>query len=128
MESLGWKNEVGWRREDLSEFEVDDAEAAELVVVGDVARLGVEVADAVFALEFGEEFGGFFAGNLVGGFAAVGGDEVEFLGVFFQQAWDVGAAAFFEDFEHLDFLGVALVGVGPAETFVNVAVEINADE
>ena len=41
-------------RQDFRELEIDDAEAAGLGVVGDVARLGVEVADAVVALEVGE--------------------------------------------------------------------------
>ena len=47
---------LGRERKDFGEFEVDDAEAAECVGVGDVAGFGVEVADAIVTLEGGEEF------------------------------------------------------------------------
>ena len=114
-----------WRGQDFGEFEVDDAEAAEFVRVGDVAGFGVEVAHAVFPFEFGEEFVGLFLGDLGGEFAAIGGDEVEFLRVFFEQSGDVGAAALFEHLEHGDFGGVAFVRIGAAEAFVDVAVEID---
>ncbi len=84
----------GWRWQDFGEFEIDDAETAEFVRVGDVAGFGVEVAHAVFLFEFGEELVGLLLGNLGGEFAAIGGDEIEFLRVFFKQFRDVGAAAF----------------------------------
>lgn len=117
----------GGHGQDFGEFEVDDAEAAEFVGVGDVSGFGVEVADAVVALEVGEEFVGFFLGDLGCGFSAVGGDEVVFFGVFFEDFGDVGAAAAFEFLEDGDLGGVSFGGAGSAEAFVNVSVEVDSD-
>ena len=83
------------------------------------------MADAVFAFEFGEKLIGLAFADLGCRFAAVGGDEVELLRVFFKQAWDVGAAALFEHFENGDFGGVALIRVRPAQALVNVSVKID---
>ena len=72
------------------------------------------MANSVFPFEFGKKFVGFLLTDLVGGFAAVGGDEVELLGVFFEQLWNVGAAALSEDPENGDLGFVALFGSGAA--------------
>ena len=58
------QTEVGRWGEDLSEFEVDDVEFPGLVVVGDVAGFGVEVAHPVFTFELGEELIGLALGDL----------------------------------------------------------------
>lgn len=49
-----WREQAKRARQDLSELEIDDAEAPEIGAVGDVAWLGIEVADAEIALEDGE--------------------------------------------------------------------------
>lgn len=128
----GWSYEgdgsgLGGHGQDFGEFEVDDAKAAEFVGVGDVSGFGVEVADAVVAFEVGEEFVGFFLGDLGCGFSAVGGDEVVFFGVFFEDFGDVGAATAFEFLEDGDLGGVSFGGAGSAEAFVDVSVEVDSD-
>ena len=49
-----WSDKT-WRWwQDFRQFEVDDAEVTEFVAVGDVARLGVEVANTILALQLGK--------------------------------------------------------------------------
>lgn len=119
---------VGGVGEEGGEFEVDEAESAHLQVVGDVARCGVVVSDAVVGFEFGEEGVGFFARDVGCGAAAVGGDDVVLLGMRLEEFRDVGAVAFFECFEDDDLIGTACVGIGAAEVLVHVAEDVDADE
>ncbi len=49
-----WREQAKRARQDLSELEIDDAEAPEIGAIGDVAWLGIEVADPEIALEDGE--------------------------------------------------------------------------
>ena len=113
------------RREDFSQFKIDHAEAAELIGVGDIAGFGVEVAHAVVTFEFGKDAIGLFLGDLAGRLTAVGGDEVEFLGVLLQQPRHVRALALLEHLEHCHFGGVALGGGRPTQALVDIAVKID---
>ena len=118
-------HQIRRRRKNFSEFEIDDAEAAELVRVSDVARLCVEMANAILSFEFREKLVGLFLGDLARDFAAVSGDELELLRVFLQQSRHIGAAAFFQYFQHGHFCGVALVRIRASQTLVHVAVKID---
>ena len=79
-----WNRNPGRWRQDFRQLEVDDAEAAELVVVSDVAGFCIEVTNAVFALQVGEKPVGFFLGKLRCGLAAVRRYKIKLLGMLFQ--------------------------------------------
>ena len=66
--------------QDLREFEVDQAEAAHLGGIGHVARLGVEVANAVILFQVGEQFIGAFLADLVRQLAATGCSKLNMMG------------------------------------------------
>lgn len=85
------------------------------------------MANAVFALELGEELIGLRFGELGCWPAAVGGNEVEFLRVFFEYLRNVRAAAGLKGLEYSDLGGIARGGICAAKAFVDIAVEVDAD-
>ncbi len=59
--------------------------------------------------------------------SAVGGDDVAFLGIVFEEARHIGAGAFFECFEDARFVLAALLLLVSAKSFVDVTAEIEAN-
>lgn len=84
------------------------------------------MADSESVFEFIEQRFGFFFGDAVGGFAAIGGDEVILFWVELEQARYVRAVALFENFEDVGFVSCPLVGIGATKVFVNPTLPVDS--
>ena len=106
----------------LREFEIDDAKAAVGLAVGDVARIGIVVANAVL-LDFGEEFLHALVIDAIDARAATGGDEAKLVAIGLEHLGDEIAAALFEVTQDADFVIEAFLGFGAVIDLYHPAIE-----
>src|ERR1700679_2803919 len=113
--------------EDRRELEVDHAEAAVGGPVGDVAQLGVLVADAV-GLKLCVELLLALGINLVDPRAAVGGDDLQLVGEYLDKARHERAAPLLQVAQHAYLLIKALLGHVAPEGLVHPPVEADSNQ
>ena len=113
-------------RQDCRKFEINHAEASVGLAIGDVACVGIVVANAE-SLQFSKQLPQAFLINMLDAGAAVCGHDPWLGGIGFEQAGDKAAAARFEMAKHADFVREALGCVRTVVSLDHPAIESQVD-